>query len=134
MSTVIGRTDYHARMQPYWSARTPHLGLKHWEMSKVHGDSRTCAYCGEEYPLEEFWTGSRLSYVCSSDRGRSRKRRKEVEQEAVEQNDQSDQDQSDQDQSDQDQSDQDESDQDESDKDEPEEGDEDESDDSDEAA
>jgi hypothetical protein len=90
MSTAVSRTDYYARMQTYWSAPSSRLGLKHWEMSKAGADTRTCAYCGEEYPLEEFWTGSKLSYVCSADQGKSKERRNEVEQEAVDENEQSD--------------------------------------------
>ena len=90
MSTTVSRTDYHARMQTYWSAPSSRLGLKHWEMSKAHADTRTCAYCGDEYPLEEFWTGSKLSYVCSADQGRSKQRRQEVEREAVDDNEQPD--------------------------------------------
>jgi hypothetical protein len=80
------RTAFQAKYQPYWSAPTPKIGLKRYYRSQISGDTRTCVWCEQEFDLEEFWSGSKFGWACSSDRAKAHKKRKQVEQEVAEAN------------------------------------------------
>jgi hypothetical protein len=74
------RVPYYDRMRPYWDAPTSQDGLKAFMLSKTTAETKVCASCEEEFPIEEFWTGYVLSGFCERDRKKARARRKKVEQ------------------------------------------------------
>lgn len=92
-STAPTREEFHEKYRPYWEAPTAKLGLRNWKMSiatdPVDEDGsrwRECFTCHEEFPLEEFWTGTKLSYYCERDRGKSKSRRRKIEQQVAKEN------------------------------------------------
>ena len=80
------RTAFEAKYHPYWSAPSSKVGLKRYYRSQISGDTRTCVWCEQEFDLEEFWSGSKYGWACSSDRAKAHKKRKQVEQEVAEEN------------------------------------------------
>ena len=71
----------------YWNGgATPKERLRTWKMSKTSEDERECRNCEETFDIDEFWTGTILSFYCNKCRPKTKKRRKGMERQIAAEN------------------------------------------------
>jgi late competence protein required for DNA uptake (superfamily II DNA/RNA helicase) len=73
------REEWFQGLQPYYEAPTSKIGLRNWRLSQTDETERECRNCEETFDIEEFWTGTILSYYCPRCKPKRKKRRQAAE-------------------------------------------------------